>query len=663
MMLFNEIKIREVMLKNRIVMSAMNMGYSDDGTINERIINFCNQRARGGAGLIFIGGTAINSGTATRGLISLHDDTFIASHQRLTSTLKGSGASVGCQLLHPGRYSFGFLSGLEVVAPSAIPSTLTGYMPRALSTEEVYKVINDFVLAGKRAQLAGYDLVEIVMSAGYLVSQFLSPLTNKRTDEFGGSPENRRKFGLEIVKAMRKEIGNMPISVRLGGKDFMPGGNSWEELSCFAAELEKAGADIINVTGGWHESYIPQVQAEVPRGTYSYLAAKIKQSVNIPVVSSNRINSPEVAERILQAGQADLITIARGFLADPEWGNKALQGKSDTIRRCIGCMTCLSCLFKREGSVACAINPQAGRETETVISKTDAGKKVLIIGAGPAGLEAARTAALRGHQVIIWEQADRIGGQWNIAAVPPGKTEYLSLLEYYRSQIRELNIDLRLNYEATPDRIKAETADIILVAAGATPRVSTIQAAADARIIEAWDVLAGQDVAGKEIVVAGGGSVGCETALYLAEKGTLDAEALKFLLLHKAETPDELYKMITRGTYHISVIEMGPRLADDLPGSIRWTVSKHMKTMGITTYASSTVTEITSGKVIIEDVQGIKKELPADTVVMAVGSKANNSLYEAIKGLYPQVYLLGDAQNPSKVMDAIHNAFDLVNKI
>lgn len=663
MLLFDNIKIKDLVLKNRIVMSAMNLGYSENGAINKRIIDFYNQRALGGAGLIMIGGTAVNPATATRGLISLHDDTFIPGHQRLTSTLKKSGASVGCQLFHPGRYSFGFMSGLEVVAPSAIPSNLTGYMPRALSTDEVYAIIGDFVRAGKRAQMAGYDLVEVIMSAGYLVSEFLSPLTNKREDEFGGSSENRRRFGLEIIKALRREAGNMPICVRLGGNDFMPGGNSREELGCFAVELEKAGADMINVTGGWHESYIPQVQAEVPRGTYSYLAAKIKQSVNIPIAASNRINSPEIAERILESQQADLITVARGFLADPEWANKAFAGKSPAIRKCIGCMTCLSCLFKKEGSVACAVNPQAGREAEAVIKKAAASKKVLIIGAGPAGLEAARVAALRGHQVTVWEKADRIGGQWNIAAVPPGKIEYLSLLEFYRSQITELNIELHLNYEATPEKVKAAAADIILVAAGASPKAFDIPAADDARIMEAWDVLAGQTASGKEIVVVGGGAVGCETALYLSEKGTLDAGALKFLLLHKAETADELFKLITNGTYHVSVVEMGPRLADDLPGSIRWTVSKHMKTMGIAAYTSSTVREISARKVIIEDLQGDKKELPADTVVMAIGSKANNELFEAVKEFDSQVYLLGDAQNPSNIMDAIYNAFDLVNKI
>lgn len=663
-MLFDPLEIKTLKLKNRIIMPAVNLGWSKNGEVNEQIINFYRERARGGAGLIITGGTAIEESVAASGnMISLHDDKLIASHKKLCKSLKNEGTHPGTQLFHSGRYSFSFMAGNDVVAPSAVASRLTGHTPRELDTHEVYKIISSFGDAASRAKEAGYEVIEVIMSAGYLVSQFCSPLTNKRTDEFGGSLEKRMRFPIEIIKDIRSKVGpDTVLSVRLGASDFMENGNHWEEISVLARELENASVNLINVTGGWHESYIPQIQAEVPRGTYSYLAAAIKEAVTIPVSASNRINEPAVAEEILQSGQADLISIARGFIADPYWALKASNGQDKSIRKCIACMNCLDNLFSDQG-ICCAINPDCGKEGESTTEVSSQSKKVLLIGAGPAGLEAARTAALKGHQVKIWEKEATAGGQWNIASVPPGKKEFQSLLDFYQTEMERLQVEISYNKTADLNSIVEESPDAVILATGAAPTIPPIAVQDDAKVINSWDVLKGKSVKGKNIVVIGGGSVGCETALYLAEKGTLDAESLRFLLLHQAEKEDTLYDLLTRGSYHVSIVEMGPSLAADMGKGIRWTVMKHLRAMGIDSYTSRKVSEIRADGVIVLDQDNNEMKIPADTVVLATGSKSCNSLYAELKEKFDELYIIGDAVKPGKVKNAIHQAHDIASNL
>ncbi len=656
-MLFEPIKIANLSLKNRIVMSAMNLGWAQEGEINQRIMDFYVERARGEAGLIMIGGATVEPPTVRRGFISIHDDQLLAGHKRLTSAVKDAGAGIGLQLFHSGRYSFGFLEGQEVVAPSPIPSKLTRYTPKELSVPEIQQIVGNFAAAALRAQTAGYQLVEFIMSAGYLASQFLSPLTNHRHDEYGGSIENRMRFPLEVIAAIRQAVGaDFPIGVRLGGSDFMQGGNGWQEMCIVAKELEKASVNILNVTGGWHESLIPQIPAEVPRGNYAYLAAKIKDHIKIPVVASNRINNPDLAENILQNGQADLITVARGFLADPQWGSKARQKKP--IRQCIACMTCLDNLFRGQG-VQCAVNPQCGKEEQQIITSPTA-KRFLIVGSGPAGLEAARIAALKGHQVTIWEKACRIGGQWNIALVPPGKQEFKSLLDFYEQELARLGVEIVFNRTADSESVKSEAFDVIIIATGALPRQLSFCAQAGAQILSAWDVLNGAPIQGPDIVVVGGGSVGCETALFLAEKGTLDSESLKFMMLNQVETPDILYQLLTQGSLRVKLVEMQDNLATDMGRGLRWGTLKHMRTLGVETITGVKVTSVAHNhiKVVRDDEE---HQLKADTVVLAIGSVSNDRLHYELKNQMKDVYLLGDACSPGKLINAVHQAFDLVN--
>jgi 2,4-dienoyl-CoA reductase (NADPH2) len=656
-MLFEPYKILDLTLANRIVMSAMNLGWAQDGQINQRIIDFYVERARGEAGLIMVGGATVESPITHGGFISIHDDSLLGGHKLLTNAVKEAGACIGLQLFHAGRYSFGFLDGRDVVAPSPIPSKLTRHTPKELSIAEIEDIVSNFAAAAGRAQSSGYQLVEVIMSAGYLVSQFLSPLTNQRSDEYGGSFQNRMRFPLEVITAIRQQVGpDFPIGVRLGGSDFMEGGNGWQEMGVVAKELEKASVNILNVTGGWHEAPIPQIQSEVPEGTYAYLAAKIKEQVRIPVVASNRINNPALAENILQNGQADLITVARGLLADPEWALKARLGKP--IRKCIACMTCLDRLFAGQ-DLQCAVNPQCGKEDQP-IRKSPQTKKFLIVGSGPAGLEAARIAALKGHQVTIWEKAARIGGQLNIALVPPGKQEFKSLLDFYEQELASLGVEIVLNKTAHSDTVKSGQYDIVLIATGALPRSLPFCAQEGAHVINAWDVLNGSAVKGPNIVVVGGGSVGCETALFLAEKGTLDPESLKFMMLNRVENPDTLYKLLTQGSLRIKLVEMGDSLAADMGPSTRWGTLKHMQTLGVEALTGVRVSSIAHNhvKVVRDDEE---HQLKADTVVLAIGSTSNDRLHYELKHQMGEVYLLGDATSPAKLINATQQAFDLVN--
>ncbi len=665
-MLFEPLPIRSLTIPNRIIMSALDLAYCPDGQVNSRLINFYEQRARGGAGLIMIGGTAIIPEGVYGGFVSIHDDSFIAGHQELTKRVKQHGARIGLQLFHAGAYSMAFKKGQEVVAPSPVPSGLTKQIPRELTLEDIQQLIENYVQAALRAKRAGYEVIEIISSAGYLINQFLSPLTNQRRDKYGGSLENRMRFGLEVVAAIRQQVGSdMVMSVRLSGHDYVPGSNTWRETSIFAQELQQASVDLLNITGGWHQSRVPQIQAEVPRGNYVYLAQKIREKVDIPVAIGNRINNPALAESILQRGQADLISIARGFLADDQWANKAGSGQAHKIRKCIACATCLDGVFLEKShppGVTCAINAQAGFEETRQIKTPKQQYRVLVIGAGPAGLEAARVAACQGHQVVVLEREPHIGGQWRLAAVPPGKEEFYSLIKYYQEVLDELGVEIKTGIDTTVTDIAAENPDIILVATGALPKMPPIPVDKEAVVMQAWQVLAGEPVKGENIAVVGGGATGCETAIYLAEQGTLSAESLRFMMRHKAEDIEVLQELLTQGSYRVTLIEMGQGLARDMVRAMRWTALKHLRTLGVEIHQQTKVIAVHAEGIEVER-DGHSTVIPADTVVFATGVSSCDGLYHDLKNRFENVHLLGDAAQPGKLIDAIHGAFEKTNDL
>ena len=441
----------------------------------------------------------------------------------------------------------------------------------------------------------------------------------------------------------------------------MPGGNGLSESTLLAVKLQEHGVSMLNVTGGWHEAPVPQLAAVVPRGGYAFLAAAVKKKVDIPVVASNRINAPEVAEKILQLGQADLITVARGHLADPEWVNKAQSGRSDNIRKCIGCMTCMDELFEH-GQLVCAVNPDCGQEHCSRLTGPGLAHSVLVVGAGPAGMEASCRLSQLGYAVTLADSQDKIGGQWNLAAVPPGKAEFTSLLDYYQNELQRLKVNLVLNCRISTDNLDQFPADRIIIATGARPFKPDIPVSGDTEVLHAWEVLNGRMPKGPDVVVVGGGSTGCETALYLAELGTLDPLTLHFLMLYNAETVDNLRALVTKGAYRVKIVDVQSRLASDMGLASRWPLMTHMKTLGIEAYPGHRVREIRENAVVTEDQSSFEHWLPATSVVIALGSRPEDSLYLQLRNQVTHVCLLGDAAGPGRLKDAIHGACELVNE-
>lgn len=662
--LFSPAQIGSLQLRNRLVMTPMHLGYSPLGEVNDQLIEFYRARARGGVGLIVVGGCGIDRIGNAFGMTQLDDDRYIPGLRQLVDAVHAEGAKIVPQLYQAGRYAHSVLTGQPSVAPSPIPSKLTRETPEELTAEKIKEVIASFASAAKRAQTAGFDGVEIIASAGYLISQFLSPVTNQRTDRYGGDLQGRMTFGLEVVGAVREAVGpDFPIIVRVAGNDFVPGSNTNIESQAFCQALEKVGVNAINVTGGWHETQVPQLTMNVPPGAYAYLAQGIKSAVSIPVIACNRINTPELAEGILEEGLADFIGMARPLLADPELPNKALSGHSGSIRPCIGCnQGCLDYVFRLK-PVSCLVNAEAGREAELgAISQATQTQQILVIGAGAAGLEFARVATHRGHKVTIWEESKQPGGQLALAAAPPGRQDFLYFANYLANACRELGVTIQYNVKATPDKILAAVQNgefnRVVIATGARPITPSIKIEEGVEVLQAWDVLLGRKKTGQNVIIVGGGAVGVDTALLLAETGTIDNETLRFLMTQQAETDQELHRLLTQGTKKITILEMAKEIGRDIGPSTRWSMLADLKRHKVNCLDKHTVLEIRSDGVLVESAgDSTPKVIPADTVVLAVGSCSQNELYNALQGKLENLSMIGDAVKPRKVLDAVHEAY------
>ena len=652
-------------LSNRVVLTAMHMNYTPAGVVTDQFTNFYTTRARGGVGLMIVGGAEIDdeaSGMDT--FLSIKDDKFVPGLKSFVDAVHDAGGKVAVQLYMAGAYSFASLKGLPVLAPSSYVSAFSRQQTTPMTLEDIERVQDDFVQATRRAKEAGFDAVEVLASAGYLISQFLSPKTNQRDDDYGGPLVNRMRFGREVVEKVKAAAGSdIAVLVRVAGNDFVPDSHTNTEAKVFAKTCQDAGADCLNVTGGWHESRIPQITMDLPQAGYAYLARGIKESCDIPVIGCNRINDPYIAEYVLQEGIADMVGVARGHIADPEFVNKAKAGKINEIRRCVACnQRCFDHVFMLR-PVGCMVNPRAGREAETELVPTDAPKNILIVGAGPAGCEFAVTADQRGHKVILCDKVDHLGGQVAWFANATRKPEYLNMFKYYDAMLAKSNVDWRPGVEVTKELIDQEKPDLVVVATGAAPFKPPVPSIDQPHVVQAWDILQGNVQTGRDVVVVGGGLTGLETAVTLASVGTLSPEQLYFLTLHQAETPEVLRDLLTKGIKNVTVIEMAGKMGKDMGPSNRWVLLKDLSARGVKLITSATMKEIKEKEIVYTDAEGHDIGLPADTVVLAMGSRSEKSLADKLEGAGVEFTVIGDANKIGKIGDAVQAGFDLAMQV
>lgn len=515
--IFEPLDLGFTTLKNRILMGSMHTGLEEEKNGIDRIAAYYAERAKGGVGLIVTGGIAPNiQGWTGPFAARMSTKKHAKYHQKITEAVHAAGGKICMQILHAGRYGYHPFN----VAPSKIKAPINRFTPFKLKESGIKRTIRDFVNCAKLSKVAGYDGVEIMGSEGYLINQFIAKRTNKRTDSWGGDYENRMRLPIELVKQTRAAVGkDFIIIYRLSMLDLVEKGSSWEEVVQLGKAIEKAGATIINTGIGWHEARIPTIATSVPRAAFTWVTKKMKEEISIPLITSNRINMPETAEKILSEGDADMISMARPFLADPEWVNKAEANKSDEINTCIGCnQACLDHVFQQKVA-SCLVNPRACHETELNYNPTEKSKKVAVIGAGPAGLAASTIAAQRGHMVTLFDAALEIGGQFNMAKQIPGKEEFYETIRYFQKQIELHNVEVQLNTRIAVKDLEESDFDEIIIATGIKPRELKIEGINHPKVLSYIDVLKHKKTVGKRVAVIGAGGIGFDVSEYLSHEG------------------------------------------------------------------------------------------------------------------------------------------------
>lgn len=641
-------------LKNRVLMGSMHIGLEEAPQGYERMAAFYAERAKGDVGLIVTGGVSPNDD----GVVFSHGtklDTVeeAEKHKVITQAVHEAGGKIAMQILHTGRYSY----QANNVAPSAIQAPINPIKPKALSSAEVQQTIDDFANCAKLAQYAGYDGVEIMGSEGYLINEFIAARTNHRDDEWGGSYENRIRFPIEIVKRTRALVGeNFIIIYRLSMLDLVEGGSSIEEVIQLAKEIEKAGVTIINTGIGWHEARIPTIATKVPRAAFTWVTEKLKGEVSIPLVTSNRINTPEMAEHVLASGHADMVSMARPMLADAEFVLKASEGRSDEINTCIGCnQACLDHIFSMK-IATCLVNPRACYETELIFKDAQVQKNIAVIGAGPAGLSFAVYAADRGHQVKIFEASHQIGGQFNIAKTVPGKEEFYETLRYFARQIElRPNIELILNHKATYEELSQANFDEIVVATGVTPRQLQFEGIDHPKVLSYLQVLKERVPVGQRVAIIGAGGIGFDTAEYLThegESGSLNPE--KFyeewgidtqyehvggLKQPKVETSEREIYLLQRKT---AVVGAG------LGKTTGWIHRAGLKNRQVKMLAGVQYDKVDDQGLHIT-IDGQPSVLEVDHVVICAGQESFTAMYDQLKTEGKNVHLIGGAKEAGEL--------------
>jgi len=601
------------------------------GAVTDRLVDYYTARARGGVGLIDVEFAYVHpAGKVFEHMLGIYDGKLIPGLRKLTDSVHQGGAKIMIQIAHGGRRGHSDITGITPVAPSPIPR-LNGETPRELSPAEIEDLIQAFILAAGRAKKAGFDGVMIHMAHAYLLQQFLSPFSNVRTDRYGGDLEGRARFPLEIVKGVRKELGDdYPLTCRLCGDEFLKGGFDLAQSIQVAKMLEANGVNAIEVSAGAHETgQVITAPPYYPMGFLSPLSEGIKKAVGIPVGIVGRIHTPEVAEQLLEQGKADLIAVGRGLIADPEWPKKAQEGRPETIRPCISCNQGCSDRMYFQKDISCTVNPAVGREGTFPMEPARKKKKIVILGGGPAGLEAALVAAKRGHAVQLYEKEKDLGGQLNIASVPPAKEKIREFKEFLVREIKDLRIKV-IHGKLDAKTLKKISPDLLVVAVGGKPRALEGPGFDDRKVISAWEVLSGERTVGKRVVIIGGGQVGLETAHFLLEEEK-----------------------------EITVLEMLKRAGEDMSPRARKLILEKLIQGGVEILTESKALSVEKGDVIFDRAGLLERIKGVDSIIIAVGTDSQN---EEIPGLGRSRILLrriGDASAPRKLFDAIHEGYQV----
>ena len=635
-------------LKNRVLMGSMHTLLEEIPGGFPRLAAFYAERARGGVGLIVTGGISPNmAGRIVDGGIVLEDEKDLPQHRQVTDAVHAEDGKILMQVLHTGRYA----AHKGAVAPSPVKSPITPFVPHELSGDEVEQTIEDHANCAALAQAAGYDGVEIMGSEGYLLNEFVAAYTNHRTDKWGGAFENRILFPLEVIRRTRERVGNnFIIMYRISMIDLVEGGSSKAEVVQLAKEVEKAGADIVNTGIGWHEARVPTIAQSVPRAAWTWVTANVMGEISIPLVTSNRINTPAKAEEILARGDADMVSMARPFLSDPEFVKKSAEDRADEINTCIACnQACLDHIFT--GQVcSCLVNPRACFETELIYTPTENAKKIAVVGAGPAGLSHAIVAAERGHAVTLFESADEIGGQLNLARRVPGKEEFDETIRYYKRQLELRQVNVRLGHRVTTGELKSGGFDEVVLATGVTPRVPDIPGIDHSKVLSYVDVLTGKKTAGKTVAIVGAGGIGFDVAEFLTHNGDDEPETRNGFLAEWGVDLDmakpgglageTLVPKSARQVYLLQRKTKKP--GDGLGKSTGWIHRTALKMRDVAMIPGVEYREINDQGLHIT-VDGEDRLLEVDTVVVCAGQDPQRELQDDLKTAEVTVHLIGGA--------------------
>lgn len=645
--LFEPLDIGHLRVPNRVVMGSMHLGLEEAEGGFEAMAAFYAERARGGVGLIITGGIAPNHAGRpfeAGATIATADD--VRQHRLITDAVHAEDGRIALQILHFGRYA----KHADLVAPSSVRAPINRLVPREMDPIEIEETIDDFAVAAKLARSAGYDGVEIMGSEGYLINEFLASRTNRRLDEWGGDFENRSRFALEIVRRTRRAVGDeFLISFRISLTDLVPDGSTFTETIALARELERAGVSMLSTGIGWHESSVPTIASPVPAGAFRHYSAKIRAAVAIPVVASNRINTPELAEQILVSGAADLISMARPLLADSEFVNKARTGRAHRINTCIACNQACIDHTLAEKTTTCLVNPRAGHELTLMVTPSPARKRIGVVGAGMAGLAFSAFAAQRGHQVTLFESRSTLGGQFDLAWRVPGKSEYRETIRYYGGELEEAGVTVRLNTWAGADLLMSEDFDEIVIATGVKPRDISITGASHPSVVNYVDVLRGTAEVGERVAIIGAGGIGFDVAAFITNEQAPDAERLERFFQHWGVDVDPAVPggvrapappAAAREVYLLQRKET--KVGAGLGLTTGWIHRAHVGSRGVRMMSGVTYEAIDDDGLHIS-VNGRAETLAVDTVVVCAGQLSERGVYDELRGRGVPTHLIGGA--------------------